>query len=82
MDISINSINVLQHVMAHMEQQMPEIARTTVFTTLAMRKQTLPTEILPEFAWYCKVFSDEQEHNTYPRINLGITESNSFQERK
>ena len=68
MDISINSIDVLQHVMAHvlqhvmahMEQQMLEIARTTVSTTLAMRKQTLPSEIPLEFAWYHKVFSDEQ----------------------
>ena len=39
---------------------MPEIARTTVSTTLAMRKQTLPSEILPEFAQYHKIFSDEQ----------------------
>jgi len=60
MDISINSIDVLQHVLAHMEQQMPEIARTTVSSTLAMRKQTLPSEIPPEFARYHKVFSDEQ----------------------
>jgi hypothetical protein len=60
MDISINSFDVSQHIMAHMEQQMPEIARTTVSTTLAMRKQTLPTEIPPEFARYHKVFSDEQ----------------------
>ena len=46
--------------MAHMEQQMPEIARTTVSTTLAMRKQTLPSEIPLEFAQYHKVFSNEQ----------------------
>jgi hypothetical protein len=59
-DISINSIDVSQHVMAHMEQQMPEIARTTVSTTLAMRKQTLPSEIPPEFAWYHRIFSNEQ----------------------
>jgi hypothetical protein len=59
-DISINSIDVSQHIMAHMEQQMPEIARTMVSTTLAIRKQTLPTEIPPEFAWYHKVFSDKQ----------------------
>ena len=39
---------------------MPEMARTTVSTTLAMRKQTLPSEIPPEFAWYHKVFSDKQ----------------------
>jgi len=58
-DISINSIDVSQHVMTHMEQQMLEIARTTVSITLAMRKQTLPSEIPPEFAWYHKVFSDE-----------------------
>ena len=51
-DVAINSIDMLQHVMAHMEQQMPEIARTMVSTTLAMRKQTLPLEIPPEFAWY------------------------------
>jgi hypothetical protein len=48
-DISINSIDVLQHIMAHMEQQMLEIARTIVSTTLAIRKQTLPLEIPPEF---------------------------------
>jgi len=39
---------------------MPEIARTIVSTTLAMRKQTLPSEIPPEFAQYHRVFSDEQ----------------------
>jgi hypothetical protein len=50
MDVAINSIDVSQHVMAHMEQQMPEIARTMVSTALAMRKQTLPSEIPPEFA--------------------------------
>jgi len=59
-DVIINSIDVSQHVMAHMEQQMPEIARTTVSTTLAMRKQTLPSEIPPEFAQYHRVFSNEQ----------------------
>jgi hypothetical protein len=58
--VTINSINVLQHVMAHMERQMPEIARTTVSTALAMRKQMLPSEIPPEFAQYHRVFSDEQ----------------------
>ena len=46
--------------MAHMERQMPEIARTTVSTTLAMRKQTLPSEIPLEFAQYHKIFSNEQ----------------------
>jgi hypothetical protein len=59
-DIAINSIDVTQHVMAHMERQMPEIARTTVSTALAMRKQTLQSEIPPEFAQYHRVFSDEQ----------------------
>jgi hypothetical protein len=59
-DVAINSIDVTQHVMAHMERQMPEIARTTVSTTLAMRKQTLPSEIPPEFAQYHRVFSDKQ----------------------
>jgi hypothetical protein len=59
-DIAINSIDVTQHVMTHMERQMPEIARTTVSTTLAIRKQTLPSEIPPEFAQYHRVFSDEQ----------------------
>jgi hypothetical protein len=59
-DISINSIDMSQHVMAHMEQQMPEIARTMVSTTLAMRKQTIPSEIPPEFARYHRIFSDEQ----------------------
>ena len=49
-DISINSISVLQHVIAYMKQQMLEIARTTVSIALAIRKQTLPLEILPEFA--------------------------------
>ena len=39
---------------------MPEIARTTVSTTLAMRKQTLPSEIPLEFAQYHKIFSDKQ----------------------
>jgi hypothetical protein len=50
MDIFINSIDVSQHIMAHMKQQMPKIARTMVSTTLAIRKQTLPSEIPPEFA--------------------------------
>jgi len=59
-DVAINSIDVSQHVMAHMERQMPEIARTMVSTALAMRKQTLPSEIPPEFAQYHRVFSDEQ----------------------
>jgi hypothetical protein len=59
-DISINSIDMLQHIMAHMEQQMPEIARTMVSTTLAMRKQILPSEIPLEFAQYHKIFSNEQ----------------------
>jgi hypothetical protein len=58
-DIAINSIDVSQHVMAHMERQMLEIARTTVSTTLAMKKQMLPSEIPPEFAWYHRIFSDE-----------------------
>jgi hypothetical protein len=49
-NVSINSISVLQHVMAYMKQQMLEIARTTVSIALAIRKQTLPLEILPEFA--------------------------------
>jgi hypothetical protein len=39
---------------------MPEIARTTVSTTIAMKQQTLPSEIPPEFAQYHQVFSDEQ----------------------
>jgi hypothetical protein len=59
-DVAINSIDVSQHVMAHMEQQMPEIARTMVSTTLAMRKQTLPSEIPLECAQYNRIFSDEQ----------------------
>jgi hypothetical protein len=46
--------------MAHMEQQMLEIARTTVSTTLAMRKQMLPSEIPLEFAWYHRIFSNKQ----------------------
>jgi hypothetical protein len=59
-DVTINSIDMSQHIMAHMEQQMPEIARTMVSTALAMRKQTLPSEIPLEFAQYHWVFSDEQ----------------------
>jgi hypothetical protein len=59
-DVAINSIDVSQHIMAHMEQQMLEIARIMVSTTLAMRKQTLLSEIPPEFAWYHQIFSDEQ----------------------
>jgi hypothetical protein len=59
-DVAINSIDVSQHVMAHMEQQMPEIARTTVSTTLAMGKQTLPSEIPLEFTQYHRIFSDKQ----------------------
>jgi hypothetical protein len=43
-----------------MEWQMPEIARTSVSTTLAMRTQTLPSEIPPEFAQYHWIFSNEQ----------------------
>jgi hypothetical protein len=59
-DIAIHSIDMSQHVMAHMERQMPEIARTMVSTTIAMRTQTLPLEIPKEFAQYHRVFSDEQ----------------------
>jgi hypothetical protein len=59
-DVAINSINVSQHVMAHMERQMLEIARTMVSTTLAMRKQMLPSEIPPEFTQYHRIFSDKQ----------------------
>ena len=59
-DVAINSIDMSQHVMAHMEQQMPEIARTTVSTTIAMRQQMLPSEIPPEFAKYHQVFSNKQ----------------------
>jgi len=59
-DISINSIDVSQHIMAHMEQQMLEIARIMVSTTLSMRKQTLPSEIPPQFARYHRIFSNEQ----------------------
>jgi len=51
-DVAINSIDMSQHVMAHMERQMPEIARTTVSTTIAMKQQTLPSEIPPEFTQY------------------------------
>jgi hypothetical protein len=58
-NVAINSINVLQHVMAHMERQMPEIARIMVSTTLAIRKQMLPLEIPPEFARYHQIFSNE-----------------------
>ena len=39
---------------------MPEIARTTVSTAIAMKKPTLPSEIPKEFAQYHRVFSDEQ----------------------
>jgi hypothetical protein len=39
---------------------MPEIARTMVSTTLAIRKQTLPSEIPPEFSWYHRIFSNKQ----------------------
>jgi hypothetical protein len=51
-DVAINSIDMSHHVMAYMEQQMPEIARTMVSTTLAIRKQMLPLEIPPEFPRY------------------------------
>jgi len=59
-DVAINSIDVSQHVMAHIEWQMLEIARTTVSTTIAMKQQTLPSEIPSEFTQYHWVFSDEQ----------------------
>ena len=39
---------------------MPEIARTTVSTTIAMRNHALPSEIPKEFTQYHQVFSDEQ----------------------
>jgi hypothetical protein len=39
---------------------MLEIARTMVSAALAMKKPTLPSEILKEFAQYHQVFSDEQ----------------------
>jgi hypothetical protein len=60
MDIAINSIDGSQHIMTHMERQMLEIARTTVSTTIAIRNQTLPSEIPKEFAQYHQVFSNEQ----------------------
>jgi hypothetical protein len=60
MDVAINSIDVSQHIMTHMERQMPEIARTTVSTTIAMKQQTLPPEIPSEFTQYYRVFSNEQ----------------------
>jgi hypothetical protein len=60
MDVAINSIDMSQHIMVHMEQQMLEIARTTVSITLAIRRQMLPSEIPLEFAQYHQVFSDEQ----------------------
>jgi hypothetical protein len=59
-DVAINSIDVSQHVMAHMERQMPKITRTMVSTTIAMKQQMLPSEIPPEFTQYHRVFSDEQ----------------------
>jgi len=49
MDIAINSIDMSQHVMAHMEWQMLEIARIMVSTTIAMKTQMLPLEIPKEF---------------------------------
>jgi hypothetical protein len=39
---------------------MPEIARTIVSTTIAIKQQPLPSEIAPEFAQYHRVFSNEQ----------------------
>jgi hypothetical protein len=60
MDVAINSIDTSQHVMAHMERQMLEIARTMVSTTIAMKQQMLPSEIPLEFAQYHQVFSNEQ----------------------
>jgi hypothetical protein len=39
---------------------MPEIARTTVSTTIAMKQQTLPSEIPREFTQYHQVFSNKQ----------------------
>ena len=52
MEVSINSIDVSQHVMAHMERQMPEIARTMVSTALAIKNQRLPSEIPVEYVQY------------------------------
>jgi hypothetical protein len=52
MDVAINSIDMSQHIMAHIERQMPEIAKTMVSTTIAIKQQTLPSEIPPDFAWY------------------------------
>jgi hypothetical protein len=60
MNVAINSIDMSQHIIAHMERQMPEIARTMVSTTLAMKQQMLPSEIPPEFTKYHHVFSNEQ----------------------
>ena len=45
MDVAINSIDVSQHVMAHMEQQMPEIARTTVSGIYHPSNETTNTTI-------------------------------------
>jgi len=38
----------------------PLLTRTTVSTTLAMKKETLQMEIPPEFQQYSRVFSDEE----------------------
>jgi len=60
LDLSTESIDATHYVMAHIEKQMPEIARTTVSTTLAKQIQKLETEVPPAFAKYRRVFSDEQ----------------------
>ena len=52
LDLSTESIDATHYVMAHIEKQMPEIAYTTVSTTLAKQIQKVEAEVPLAFAKY------------------------------
>ena len=53
-------IDVLQHIMAHLQLFFPTVGRTTVSTSLAMNNKQPLQDIPPAFQCYKKVFSDEE----------------------
>ena len=56
-----SSIDVLQHIMAHLDKHYKLLlARTTVSTTLAKATKISQAKIPPEFLKYHWVFSDEE----------------------
>ena len=53
-------IDVLQHIMAHLQSFFPTVGRTTVSTSLAMNNKQPLQDIPQVFQCYKKVFSDEE----------------------